>query len=55
MFVFFYRIAELMFEKLIQRMIKIFHFYPVQKQETSWNFIGQSGATFYNRINAIYQ
>ena len=31
-----------------------FTFYPVQKQETNWNFTG-SHATFYDCINTIYQ
>ena len=38
---FLYRISEVMLQTLIKKYDKkSFHFYPVQKRETNWNFTG---------------
>ena len=51
-----YRIAELMLPTIIQRHDKNHSIFdPVQDQETNWNFTGLSDATFYDRINTLYQ
>ena len=52
----FYRISELILPTLIQRYDNnYFIFDPVQKQRDSLKFYRLSDATFYDRINTIYQ
>ena len=52
----FYRISELMLPTLIQRYNKkSFHFLSSSKTRDELKFYRLSDATFYDRINTIYQ